>query len=85
MHLEQAIFELKASVEATSLYILICSLMDDGRKPSLREARPRWTGSGEALDAALEELSRLRVLAGGGPSHEEEPIHFNPSHLWRWG
>ncbi len=38
MHMDRAIFNLEASVEATSLYILLCALLDQGEPLTLDRA-----------------------------------------------
>jgi hypothetical protein len=62
MNMDRAIFELNASVEATSLYILLCALMDGGQAPTIQEALEKWTGTEETLMTAIEELARRCVL-----------------------
>ena len=39
MHMDRAIFDMNLSVAATSLYILLCSLQDEEREPTLNTAR----------------------------------------------
>ncbi len=64
MNMDRAIFDLKVSVEATSLYILLCALMDGGQAPTLENARQKWTGTEESLLAAAQELVRKCVITG---------------------
>jgi len=83
MHMDRAIFELNASVEATSLYILICALMDQGESPTLSRAIVQWHGTMETLTTAAEELIRRGVLEGPSPIPEEQPVKVNPTDKWR--
>ena len=52
MEMDRAIFELNAGVEATSLYILICALMDEGKAVTLENVRRQWTGSDDPFPPA---------------------------------
>jgi multisubunit Na+/H+ antiporter MnhC subunit len=56
MNMDRAIFDLKISVEAASLYIVLCALMDAGQPPTLENARLKWTGTDESLLTAAQEL-----------------------------
>jgi len=82
MHMDRAIFELNVSVEATSLYILICALLDQGESPSLGRARVNWSGSDEELLNAAEELVRRGVIQAGQALGDEELLRINPSNKW---
>lgn len=83
MAMERAIFQLKASVEATSLYLLVCALMDEGIPATLQNIRVRWTESEEALSAAAEELVQRGVLASF-PKDEKTPVTLEPVESWEW-
>ncbi len=82
MTMDRAIFELKASVEATSLYILICALMDQGETPTPTRAAVQWHGTMDTLLKAAEELIQRGVLEGQPPVPEEQPLRINPSEKW---
>jgi len=82
VNMDRAIFELNASVEATSLYILICALMDQGEPPSLNSARERWNGTTESLHAAAAELLRLGVLEVVPPFTPDKHLHISASTNW---
>ncbi len=82
MNMDRAIFELNTSVEATSLYILLCALMDMGRPPTLEEALPRWSGTEETLTSAAEELIRRCVLCASLPVPREMHLHPNTRDKW---
>jgi hypothetical protein len=81
--MDRAIFELNASVEATSLYILICALMDQGQSPTLERALVQWHGNMETLLKAAEELVGRGVLEGSIPLGKEQPVRLNSSDQWR--
>ena len=83
MNMDRAIFDLKASVEATSLYIILCSLLDRGDAPTLANARTLWSGTAEGLTAALRELMALGVLAHFGDPSETDHLHPTPRTQWR--
>ena len=82
MHMDRAIFDLHASVEATSLYILICALLDQQESPTLTRARVQWNGAGDALVSAAKELMRRGVVEEINPFSEEEPLRVNPKEKW---
>ena len=78
MHMDRAIFDLNASVGATSLYILICALLDQGEQGiTLDRVSVQWNGSREELHAAAEELVRRGVLSGG-----DGHFHLNSKEKW---
>lgn len=78
MHMDRAIFDLSTSVGATSLYILICALLDQGEHGiTIDRVSLQWNGSREELHAAAEELVRRGVLDGG-----DGHFHVNPKDKW---
>ena len=81
--MDRAIFDLEASIEATSLYILLSALSDQGLSLNLKTARFRWNGAEEELFNAAEELVKRGVLHATLPITEETPLHINPSNEWR--
>ncbi|MHC1742859.1 MAG: hypothetical protein AB9873_07480 [Syntrophobacteraceae bacterium] len=82
-HMSQAIFHLKASVPATSLYLLICSMLDEGRAPTLDRARGQWTGTEESFNGAVDELTRRGVLQPPRPLENGKPVGLYLSSHWR--
>jgi hypothetical protein len=82
MHMDRAIFDLNASVEATSLYILICALLDQQELPTLNRAKVQWNGSSENLVSAIEELMRRGVLQKMNPLRDDEPLRLNRREEW---
>jgi len=80
--MDRAIFDMNLGVEATSLYILICALCDQGEIPTLARIRVQWNGSAEGLLDAAEELVRHGVADGSLPVRENEPLHINPKGKW---
>ncbi|MEW6261632.1 MAG: hypothetical protein AB1641_01015 [Thermodesulfobacteriota bacterium] len=81
--MEQKIFELDLSVEATSAYIVVASILTDNLRPNWPTIRSRWTVSEEALGRALEELSVRNVLVKRHSSDGEALYYTSPSSLWR--
>ncbi len=82
MNMDRAIFDLKVSVEATSLYILLCALMDGGQAPTLEHARQKWTGTEESLLTAAMELIRRCVITGADTIPEDMHLHPNTRDRW---
>jgi hypothetical protein len=82
MHMDRSIFNLKASTEATSLYLLICALLDLGQAPTLLEIRAKWTGDEESLQAATRELMRRGVLEPSHSQSEDTPFAILSSDHW---
>jgi len=82
MNMDRAIFDLKISVEAASLYIVLCALMDAGQPPTLENARLKWTGTDESLLTAAQELVRRCVITGNVPIPED--MHLHPLTRDRW-
>lgn len=82
MNMDRAIFEANASIEATSLYILLCALMDGGQPPTIEEAIRKWTGTSETLMAAAEELIRRCIVRGSIPI--PLGMHLHPNTRDRW-
>ena len=80
--MDRAIFDLDASVEATSLYIILCSLMDVGQAPTVDHARARWNGTEQSLFAAAEELVRRGVLNVELPIRAD--MHLHPTMRDQW-
>ncbi|NSW86332.1 MAG: hypothetical protein HPY84_08435 [Syntrophobacteraceae bacterium] len=83
MNMDRAIFDLNASVEATSLYILLCALLDQGSPPTLTLAREKWNGTTESLVKAAEELLERGVLDVAPPFNDDEHLHPCPRDRWR--
>lgn len=82
MNMDRAIFDLEISVEATSLYILLCALMDAGEDPTLENAFPKWNGTEESLTTAVGELIERCVITGAVPTPKN--MHLHPNSRDRW-
>ena len=82
MNMDRAIFELNITVEATSLYILLCALMDAGAEPTLENASGKWTGTEEALVEAARELIERCIIAGVVPTPQDMHLHPNGRDHW---
>lgn len=81
--MDRAIFELNASIEATSLYILLCALMDQGERPTLKRALVQWNGTEATMASAAAELARRGVIEAPIPVPEEVALLLKPGHDWR--
>lgn len=84
MHMDRMIFELNASVEATSLYILLCVFLDQGEAPTLEQAKSRWNGDEASLVDAAMELMGHGVLERALPVPMDLSLTLNPSEKWHW-
>ncbi len=63
--MDQRIFNLNLSVEATSLYLLMVALADGGTHLVRENILPLWNASPPELEAAFQELKQ-RGVAGEG-------------------
>ena len=82
MLMDQRIFALNLSVEATSAYILICTLAESGASVTIESAGSFWNDTPEALTAALEELNSRRVIHEKLDSNQIRQFFINPPNLW---
>ena len=82
MNMDRAIFDVPISVEATSLYILLCALMDGGQAPTLENALPKWTGTEESLLTATRELVERCIIKGVVPTPRQMHLHPNTRDKW---
>ena len=81
--MDRNIFNFKLSVEATSAYILITSLLGENAGPSIEAIRDKWTTTEEALEKALAELENRSILQKRSGSQGRILYYPNPSSLWR--
>jgi protein tyrosine phosphatase len=84
MKMDPMIFEFNAGVYATSLYLLICSLLDEGQKPTLNQALPAWNSTQDNLVEAVKELSGFRILKPMASLDYDEELLLNPRENWSW-
>jgi hypothetical protein len=82
MLMNRKIFALDLSVEATSAYILICTLAESGTPVTIESAGSFWTDSPEALTRALEELTRHRIIHETLDSNQMRQYLLNPPDRW---
>jgi hypothetical protein len=82
-HMDRAIFRTGASVPATSLYILICSLLDEGRLPTMDRVRELWTGPEDALSQSVDELISRGVLDPPPPWAKDINERLYLSRTWQ--
>ncbi len=83
MLMDQKIFSLNLSVEATSAYILICTLAESGTPVTIESAGSFWNDTPEALARALEELSRHHIIYERLDSRKIRQYALNTSDLWK--
>jgi hypothetical protein len=80
--MDRKIFSLDLSVEATSAYILICTLTESRTPVTIESTGSFWNDSPEALTRALEELKGHRILYEKLDSNQVRQYLINPSDLW---
>jgi predicted ATPase len=80
--MDQKIFTLNLSVEATSAYIVICTLAESGTPVTIESAGSFWNDSPEALIRALEELNHRRVIFEELDSKQMRQYFLNQPDLW---
>lgn len=82
MLMDRKIFAMNLSVEATSAYILICTLAESGAVVTIESAGSFWNDSPEALTKALEELNHRRIIYEELDAKQRRQYLLNPSDLW---
>ena len=82
-HMDRAVFHLKAGVPATSLYILICSLLDEGEAPTPERAKRMWNGTEEDLIEAIHELTERGILEPAPSWANGKPERLYLERKWR--
>ena len=82
MHMDRKIFAMNLSVEATSAYILICTLAESGAVITIESAGSFWNDSPEALTRALEELNHRRIIYEELDAKQRRQYLLNPADLW---
>ena len=81
---EQAIFNLGLDVEAVSLYLLCCGLVDAGQPLRLDSIAPAWNLDRSGLVSNLETLVQCGILAADGDlTGEATQFQLKPSSQWR--
>jgi hypothetical protein len=81
--MDRAIFHLRTSVAATSLYLLICSLLDEGQAPTLDRTKVLWNGTEEELNAAMQELIQRGILIEPRSTVNGRPQQLDLTSNWR--
>jgi hypothetical protein len=84
MFMDQKIFSMDLSVEATSAYILICTLVEGGAPVTIESAGSFWNGTPETLSQALAELSRHRIIDERLDANMVRQYHVNRSERWQF-
>lgn len=78
--MDQAIFNLNMSVEATSLYLMLDDMLSRGETPRFDACEAKWTASCEKLEDAMRELGARGVidLREDGAIEVKESQHWKP-------
>jgi hypothetical protein len=82
MHMDRTIFLIKAGTLATSLYILICSQLDENQPTTMARIRGLWNGTEQELIEAAEELTWRGILAPMNFSQDDKWFRVVPSTRW---
>lgn len=77
--MDQRIFDLKLSVEGTSLYLLITGLSDSGATVNREVAMKVWNAPEEQIDQAFTEL----VARGVAGADAKGDWYLRPAAEWR--
>lgn len=81
--MDTKIFNQGLSVEAVSLYILICAIRTEGRAALRSAILERWNSSEDDLNRALGELKDYNVICLDPHSGELDPAWLvNPFQKW---
>ena len=83
MVMDRKIFSLNLSVEATSAYILMCTLAESGAPITIESAGTFWNDTQEALLNALAELDRHGIIFEALDANQMRQYYLNPSDLWK--
>ncbi len=81
--MNQQIFNTGLKMEAISLYLLCCGLVDAGLAASLERIRERWNSSEDALETSLEELVEKRILQKDANEADGDIFLVAQPHEWR--
>ncbi len=84
MKMDPMVFELNPGVHATSLYLIICSYMDEGQKPTINHVLNAWNGTEQNLIDAVGELADLRILKPMEPLQYNRELLLNQREDWAW-
>lgn len=77
--MDQGIFNQGLSVEATSLYLLLSALSDQGAALTKERAEPIWNADPELLISAFAELDARGIAR----QDEAGAWHLNPASEWQ--
>jgi hypothetical protein len=84
MKMDPMIFEFNVGVHPTSLYLLICSCLDEGQKPTLGMVRQAWNGTEDKLLESVKELSGFGILKPVDSLDHDTELLLNPRESWHW-
>jgi hypothetical protein len=83
MLMDRKIFALNLTVEATSAYILICSLAEGGAPVTVESLGAFWNAPWEALPPALEELKSRGIIHEVSDERLMRRYLPNPPEFWQ--
>ncbi len=83
LSMNQKIFKLNLDVEEISLYLLCCSITDNGKEISRKDISSVWNGSEESLSRCMDTLERLNVISVQNALKKEDEIYrLMPVETW---
>ena len=82
--MNREIFNTGLPVEAISLYLLCCGLLDAGVSPTTEMLRSKWNASEGAFTSSLNALLEKRILRRS-PADNSGEVELRPTdrHSWR--
>jgi len=72
--MSQKIFSMNLDVEAVSLYLLCCAVMDAGAAITRTTLREKWNGTQEDLDRQIVRLEKMNILDRAGRTASGESV-----------
>jgi hypothetical protein len=84
LSMNQEIFKLNLGVEETSLYLLCCSMADNGEEISYKNISAVWNGSHESLSHCIDTLESLNIVSiHRSLKKEDEVYRLMPVETWK--
>jgi len=72
--MSQKIFSMNLDVEAVSLYLLCCAVVDTGAAITRTLLREKWNGTQEELNRQIDRLEEMNILDRKGRTGDGESV-----------
>jgi predicted HTH transcriptional regulator len=72
--MSQKIFSMNLDVEAVSLYLLCCAVVDAGTAITRTLLREKWNGTQEELNRQIDRLEEMNILVRKGRTGNGESV-----------